>query len=198
MKCGDPSVAGGRRDVLLRDHQRTAGSACPTTCAIDSARPALGRDRRQLRQGTGRADGLWAVETEGEARGTSKHFFRVPGRRRDVRPVLHARRRDAFPRGSASGRSGDEWKAFGRAVHFEDPSTRWPDFKPACRRVPRWSPSPSAAAERSGPETAAAYAACSSPADCAASTVVGCSAFGAGAASSGAQVTRLRPLCLAA
>src|SRR5688572_20637390 len=27
---------------------------------------------------TGRADGMWAVETEGAARGTSKLFYRVP------------------------------------------------------------------------------------------------------------------------
>ena len=27
---------------------------------------------------TGRADGLWSMETDGERRGTSRHFFRVP------------------------------------------------------------------------------------------------------------------------
>ena len=32
---------------------------------------------------------------------------------------------------------------------FEDPSTRWPDFSPACRRARRCSPSPGVAAARS-------------------------------------------------
>ncbi|TIY12044.1 MAG: hypothetical protein E5V16_01610, partial [Mesorhizobium sp.] len=25
---------------------------------------------------------------------------------------------------------GEDWEAFGRPSYYEDPSTRWPDFKP--------------------------------------------------------------------
>ena len=28
------------------------------------------------------------------------------------------------------GKDGKEWKAWGRDSTFDDPSTRWPDFKP--------------------------------------------------------------------
>ena len=50
----------------------------PDNCAVDRpGRLWVATDGNNAKA-TGRADGLWAVETEGEARGTSKHFFRVP------------------------------------------------------------------------------------------------------------------------
>ena len=50
----------------------------PDNCAIDSqGRLWIATDGNNAKA-TGRADGLWALETEGELRGTSKHFFRVP------------------------------------------------------------------------------------------------------------------------
>ena len=78
VKCGDPSVAAVGATFNPGDHARTAGSACPTICAID----ALGRlwistDGNYPKR-TGAHDGLWAMETEGPARGTSKLFFRCP------------------------------------------------------------------------------------------------------------------------
>ena len=50
----------------------------PDNCAFDGqGRLWIATDGNNAKA-TGRADGLWALETEGEARGTSKHFFRVP------------------------------------------------------------------------------------------------------------------------
>ena len=50
----------------------------PDNCAVDAAgRLWVATDGNKL-EATGRADGVWAVETEGELRGTSRLFFRVP------------------------------------------------------------------------------------------------------------------------
>jgi secreted PhoX family phosphatase len=64
---------------------------------------------------TGRADGLWALETEGALRGTSKHFLRVPVGAELCGPFF----------------TPDDATLFvaGPATTYENPSTRWPDFK---------------------------------------------------------------------
>ena len=77
VKCGDPSVA---------DVGATFSSDTTPQRLVRHARqlrgrqpgPPVGRHRRQQAKATGRADGIWAVETEGARRGTSKLFFRVP------------------------------------------------------------------------------------------------------------------------
>ena len=107
----------------------------PDNCAFDSqGRLWIATDGNNAKA-TGRADGLWAMETEGELRGTSKHFFRVPVGCRDVRPVLHARRRDPVPRRSASRRR--RRKARLSASRIRSPAG--PTSRTACRRGRRCS-----------------------------------------------------------
>ena len=132
IKCGDPRVA----EVGAMWNPATSADgwfASPDNCTID----ALGRlwvatDQGSAWAKTGKADGLYAVSTEGGERGLSKLFFRVPGRRRAVRPVLHARRRDGVPGRAApgDGRGAATGSRSAASSTFEDPATRWPDFKP--------------------------------------------------------------------
>ena len=108
--------------------------ASPDNCTID----ALGR--LWVCDGPGRGLGARPARpmastlsrTEGEERGLSKLFFRVPVGAELCGPVLHARWRDGVRGGAASGhgRGASDWKPFGRESTFEDPATRWPDFKP--------------------------------------------------------------------
>ena len=102
----------------------------PDNCAVDAqGRLWIATDGNSAKA-TGRTDGVWAIETEGEARGTSKLFFRVPGRCGAVRPDVHARRQDLVRRRSstlATRRTSGGQSAASRPS--TTPSTRWPDFK---------------------------------------------------------------------
>ena len=101
----------------------------PDNCAVDNqGRLWIATDGNSAKA-TGRSDGVWAIETEGEGRGHLEALLPLPGRRRAVRPDLHARRQDAVRRRPAPGRRRRPVAEFGRVSTFEDPSTRWPDFK---------------------------------------------------------------------
>ena len=91
--------------------------------------PALGRDRRPGAKATGRTDGLWAVDTEGEARATSKLFFRVRVGAEMCGPLFTPDDETAFVAVQHPADGGDDWEGFGRPSYYEDLSTRWPDFK---------------------------------------------------------------------
>jgi len=71
---------------------------------------------------TGRTDGLWAVDTEGEMRGTSKLFFRVPVGAEMCGPQFTPNAETMFLAVQHPGDAG--------LATFENPATRWPDFKP--------------------------------------------------------------------
>lgn len=75
---------------------------------------------------TGRADGLWALETQGKARGTAKHFFRCPNGAEMCGPCMTPDMTTMFLAVQHPGESEDP-KVL---ATFESPSTRWPDFKP--------------------------------------------------------------------
>ncbi len=75
---------------------------------------------------TGRADGIWALETEGKARGTAKHFFRCPNGAELCGPCMTPDMTTMFVAIQHPGESEDP-KVL---ATFENPSTRWPDFKP--------------------------------------------------------------------
>ncbi|MGE0857196.1 MAG: PhoX family phosphatase, partial [Hyphomicrobiaceae bacterium] len=75
--CGDPSD----EKAGATFNKRTSPNgwfANPDNCVVDPmGRLWIATDGNTL-ETTGRADGIWALETEGKARGTGKHFFRCP------------------------------------------------------------------------------------------------------------------------
>ncbi|TPJ40791.1 PhoX family phosphatase [Mesorhizobium sp. B2-5-13] len=129
LKCGDPAVA----DVGATFSTATTAHGwfgMPDNCAIDSAGRLWVATDGQGPKATGRTDGLWAVDTEGSARATSKLFFRVPIGAEMCGPLFAPDDQTAFVAVQHPGDGGEDWDAFGRPSYYEDPSTRWPDFKP--------------------------------------------------------------------
>jgi hypothetical protein len=132
IRCGDPAVAAVGalwNPVTSQD----GWFAAPDNCAFDS----LGRMWIATDQGanavrrTGRADGLFAVETDGALRGASKMFFRAPVGAEVCGPCMTPDGETMFIAVQHPGTDGvRDWKPFGRDPTFEDPPTRWPDFKP--------------------------------------------------------------------
>lgn len=129
LKCGDPSVA----DVGATFSTATTANGwfgMPDNCAVDSSGRLWVATDGQGPKATGRTDGLWAVDTEGAARATSKLFFRVPIGAEMCGPLFAPDDQTAFVAVQHPGDGGEDWEAFGRLSYYEDLSTRWPDFKP--------------------------------------------------------------------
>lgn len=129
LKCGDPSVA----DVGATFSTATTANGwfgMPDNCAVDSAGRLWVATDGQGPKATGRTDGLWAVDTEGAARATSKLFFRVPIGAEMCGPLFAPDDQTAFVAVQHPGDGGEDWEGFGRPSYYEDLSTRWPDFKP--------------------------------------------------------------------
>ena len=128
VKCGDPSVA----DVGAAFSTATTENGwfgMPDNCAVDSdGRLWVSTDGNSPEK-TGRTDGLWAMETEGEGRGTSKLFYRVPVGAEMCGPRPTPDLATFFVAVQHPGDGGEDWEGFGRPSYYEDPSTRWPDFK---------------------------------------------------------------------
>ena len=64
----------------------------------------------------GRADGIWGIETEGPARGTSKHFYRAPVGAEMCGPFFTPDDESGCHGACAFGEIGDD----GRFVLFTD------------------------------------------------------------------------------
>jgi secreted PhoX family phosphatase len=129
LKCGDPSVA----EVGASFSTATTANGwfgMPDNCAIDSDGRLWVSTDGNSPKATGRTDGLWAVDTEGEARATSKLFFRVPIGAELCGPRFTPDDQAGFVAVQHPGDGGDDWEGFGRPSYYEDLSTRWPDFKP--------------------------------------------------------------------
>ena len=125
LKCGDPAVA----EVGATFNAATTKDGwfgMPDNCVVD----ALGRlwiaTDGNSTAGTGRIDGIWAVETEGPARGTSKCFFQVPRGAEMCGPCFTPDLETFFVAVQHPGETEDGDPA---PSTFEAPSTRWPDFK---------------------------------------------------------------------
>ena len=128
LKCGDPSVAAVGA-TFSTETTKNGWFGMPDNCAVDSAgRLWVSTDGNNNKQ-TGRTDGLWAVDTEGEARATSKLFFRVPVGAEMCGPLFTPDDETAFVAVQHPGDGGEDWSGHGRPSYYEDLSTRWPDFK---------------------------------------------------------------------
>lgn len=124
VKCGDPSVATVGASFSSATTQ-SGWFGMPDNSVVDAmGRLWIATDGNSLKE-TGRADGVWALETEGPARGTSKLFFRCPNGAELCGPELTPDMSTFFVAIQHPGESEDE-KQPGT---FESPSTRWPDFR---------------------------------------------------------------------
>jgi secreted PhoX family phosphatase len=129
LKCGDPSVAAVGASFST-DTTKSGWFGMPDNAVVDSAgRLWVSTDGNNLPE-TGRTDGLWAVDTEGQARRTSKLFYRVPHGAELCGPCFTPDDTTAFVAVQHPGDDGPDWPEFGRRSYYEDLSTRWPDFKP--------------------------------------------------------------------
>ena len=124
LRCGDPAVERVGA-TFSSETTRNGWFGMPDNCALDSRGRLWISTDGNSGAATGRADGLWAVETDGARRGTSRHFFRVPVGAEMCGPFF----------------TPDDWSLFlavqhpgeadeGISATFENPSTRWPDFRP--------------------------------------------------------------------
>lgn len=120
VRCGDPSIApvGALWNPLTTEN---GWFASPDNCAIDpQGRLWVSTDGNE---DSGAADGLWALETHGEGRGTGRHFFRCPVGAEMCGPRFNETGEALF---LAVQHPGDT-----EGATFEEPGTRWPDFQPA-------------------------------------------------------------------
>jgi secreted PhoX family phosphatase len=132
VKCGDPAITevGAQWNP---DTSENGWFGSPDNCAIDAdGRLWISTDQGSGWGKTGKSDGLYALETEGGARGTSKLFFRCPVGGELCGPYFTADNETLFLAVQHPGTDGTkDFKGFERDSTFEDPATRWPDFDPA-------------------------------------------------------------------
>jgi secreted PhoX family phosphatase len=129
VKCGDPAVAAVGASFSSAT-TKDGWFGMPDGIAIDGEGRLWIATDGNSDKATGRSDGLWALETEGESRATSKLFFRCPAGAEMCGPAFTPDDETLFVAVQHPGDDGPQWKPFGRLSSFEDPSTRWPDFKP--------------------------------------------------------------------
>jgi secreted PhoX family phosphatase len=117
VRCGNPAAP--EDDATWNAATSENGwFGSPDNCAIDpSGRLWVATDGNET---TGAADGLWALETDGERRGTGRAFFRAPVGAELCGPRFCPDGRSLFLAVQHPGDAG--------AATFEDPATRWPDF----------------------------------------------------------------------
>jgi uncharacterized protein len=130
VKCGDPSIA----EVGAQWNPETSANGwfgSPDNCAIDAdGRLWISTDQGSSWGKTLKSDGLYGLETEGDLRGHSKLFFRCPVGAELCGPYFTDDSETLFLAVQHPGTDGTkDFKGFERESTFEDPATRWPDFK---------------------------------------------------------------------
>jgi uncharacterized protein len=128
VRCGDPSIAA----VGATFHPNTTKDGwfgMPDNCAIDADGRLWVATDGNAPSKTGRADGVWAMETEGPARGTSKLFYRVPNGAELCGPEFTPDMTTFFVAVQHPGEP-DEDDPNAKPASFSNPSTKWPDFRP--------------------------------------------------------------------
>ncbi|MGB5832746.1 MAG: PhoX family phosphatase [Thiohalocapsa sp.] len=131
IKAGNP--ADGAVAALWNPATRANGwFACPDNCAVDpSGRLWVATDQgKNWNKASGGADGIWALETEAGRRGTGKMFFRGPVGGELCGPRFTPDGKTLFVAVQHPATDGiEDYPGFERQSTFEDPATRWPDFK---------------------------------------------------------------------
>ena len=128
--CGDP--ADGEVGAMWNPATSENGwFASPDNCAVDNqGRLWISTDQGSGWSRSGTADGVWALETEGELRGTGKMFFRVPIGAEMCGPKFTPDDTTLFVAVQHPATDGTKaYPGFERNSTFEDPATRWPDFQ---------------------------------------------------------------------
>ena len=124
VKCGDPAIAAVGA-TFNPATSKDGWFGMPDNSVVDfDGRLWIATDGNSP-SATGRADGVWALETEGAARGTSKLFFRCPNGAELCGPAFTPNMETLFVAIQHPGELEDP-KVL---ATFENPSTRWPDFK---------------------------------------------------------------------
>ncbi|MFK7755051.1 MAG: PhoX family phosphatase [Sedimentitalea sp.] len=129
VKCGDPTI----EEVGAQWNPETSENGwfgSPDNCAIDAnGRLWISTDQGSGWGKTGKSDGLYSLETEGDLRGHSKLFFRCPVGGELCGPYFTEDQQTLFLAVQHPGTDGTKaLKGFERNSTFEDPATRWPDF----------------------------------------------------------------------
>lgn len=130
VQCGNPKDAstGSKWGAATTDD---GWFQAPDNAAVDGrGRLWVSTDGNKPGSHSNRSDGIWAMETDGPLRGTGKHFFRTPVGAEMCGPRFTPDDRTLFLAVQHPADAGvNKWGPFGRASTFEDPATRWPDFR---------------------------------------------------------------------
>jgi hypothetical protein len=132
VRCGDPSIA----EIGAQWNPATSENGwfgSPDNCAVDHmGRLWISTDQGSSWAKSGTADGVWAMETEGPLRGTGKMFFRAPIGAEMCGPLFAPDDRSLFVAVQHPATDGAKnYPGFEKNSTFEEPATRWPDFKDA-------------------------------------------------------------------
>ncbi len=128
IQCGDPSIAEVGA-TFSTETTENGWFGMPDNAAVDSEGRLWVSTDGNSPSATGRTDGLWAVDTDGEARGTSKLFYRVPVGAEMCGPLPTPDLTTMFVAVQHPADGGEDWDGHGRPSYYEDLSTRWPDFR---------------------------------------------------------------------
>ena len=124
VKCGNPQVLD--HDAQWNPQTSKNGwFASPDNGVFDpNGRLWISSDQGTKSKLSGTEDGLWALETQGELRGTGKMFFRAPSGAEVCGPVFSNDGENLFLAVQHPGDTGFD-------ARLKDASTRWPDFDDA-------------------------------------------------------------------
>lgn len=132
VTCGDPQNTAIASDWNTQTTE-DGWFACPDNLAIDArGRLWVATDQGDdWAQTSDASDGIFALTTNGEGRGTAKRFFAVPVGAEMCGPCFTPDATTLFVAVQHPAADGTEhFAGFERASTFEDPATRWPDFAP--------------------------------------------------------------------
>jgi uncharacterized protein len=128
VQCGDPAQPAQN----AKWHENISANGwfvAPDNAAVDPAGQLwIATDQGRNWPLTGAADGIWALDTDGAARGMAKLFFRCPIGAEMCGPRFTPDGKTLFVAVQHPGTDGMvAYPAFGRHPSFDDPGTRWPN-----------------------------------------------------------------------